>query len=54
MIIYRKMAVEYEQKFFIECMNEIWAMPMINELGKLWRCFVVLGVMSMIAMTVDK
>ena len=27
---------------------------MINELGKLWRCFVVLGVMSMIAMTVDK
>ena len=34
-------------KFFTDCLKAIWALPIVIEVGRLWRCLVLLEVTSM-------
>ena len=34
-------------KFFTDCLKGIWALPMVIEVGRLWRCLVLLEVTCM-------
>ena len=34
-------------KFFTDCLKGIWALPIVIEVGRLWRCLVLLEVTSM-------
>ena len=34
--------------FFIDCLKDIWVLPMLIDVGELWRCLVRFDVTSLI------
>ena len=47
MCIYSKMTVQCKTKFFTDCLKGILALPIVIEVGSLWRCLDLLEVTSM-------
>ena len=46
MCIHSRMTVQCKAKFFTECLKWIWALPIVVEVDRLWRCLIILEVTS--------
>ena len=44
MCIHRKCQYNVRPKYFTDFLKGIWALPMVIEVGMVWRCFVLLEV----------